>query len=506
MIKIAKRLLVLTMLVPHFAFAEDVFFRVVEATPAWLLSVSPLLPNNNTAVIEEGTIVQGGTWPLTISGPERVLANIPFLPILHNNRELRVYANSLVPAETQDLFDAALLYDPERPLVSSFYLNALRLNDRELVRLQHEGVWNARMYSPDRSALYDPPPERWYEENTGGRQNLFITQASLGFDTNEKYDSTLLIRNIERTGEGYRITARVGFSGRAYSEWWAWSNFEGGELFTLLLIPDGDYIDLYLGSRDNRIDTFAFVDREFLTQVTNLLRIELTNTPVDMSKITFWPRRADGSMDYPPLEGVNLDFRAGDKERGELALPIRLRDRQSRSQTTDRLRVRENPDTSSAIVTTLDTGTGVQVLETGATETIGGITAPWVKVLAENGFTGWAFSGYLETQNQESTNKEPENVDSENLELENVETRNLDSINANPTNLERENVETQNPEAADQDLANGNPPNPEPENKKSGFPVLPFAVTGGVILVSGIAAIVVFAVLAKRRKGKAAKP
>jgi hypothetical protein len=38
------------------------------------------------------------------------------------------------------------------------------------------------------------------------------------------------------------------------------------------------------------------------------------------------------------------------------------------------------------------------------------------------------------------------------------------------------------------------------ENPKGGFPVLPFAVTSGVILVSGIV------VLAKRRKSKATKP
>jgi hypothetical protein len=125
-------------------------------------------------------------------------------------------------------------------------------------------------------------------------------------------------------------------------------------------------------------------------------------------------------------------------------------------------------------IQTLDTGTKVQVVETGTTETIGGITAPWVKVLSENGFTGWAFSGYLEMLNQK-----------------------------------QESEETQNPEAADPDLANGNPPNPEQENvetqnpetpkQESGFPVLPFVIAGSAILVSGIVAI---AILAKRKREK----
>jgi len=93
-----------------------------------------------------------------------------------------------------------------------------------------------------------------------------------------------------------------------------------------------------------------------------------------------------------------------------------------------------------------------------------------------------------------------------------VKTENRETANVNPPNLERENVEAQNPEAADPDLANGNPPNPEQENveaqnpdlantenKKSGFPVLPFAITGGAILVAGTVTTVV---LAKRKKGK----
>ncbi len=63
--------------------------------------------------------------------------------------------------------------------------------------------------------------------------------------------------------------------------------------------------------------------------------------------------------------------------------------------TTDNLRLREKAAATSLIVTTLNKGTAVQLLETGAMQTIDGITAPWVKVLSETGYTGWCFSGYL---------------------------------------------------------------------------------------------------------------
>ena len=84
----------------------------------------------------------------------------------------------------------------------------------------------------------------------------------------------------------------------------------------------------------------------------------------------------------------------------------------------------------------------------------------------------------------------PDLTDQENWKTENMDSVNPEIENREAANLERENVETENP-----DLANT-------ENKKSRFPVLTFAITGGVILVAGI---VTIAVLAKRRKGKAAK-
>ncbi len=64
--------------------------------------------------------------------------------------------------------------------------------------------------------------------------------------------------------------------------------------------------------------------------------------------------------------------------------------------TLDNLRLRDSANTTSKIVSTLSKNTGVQLLETGPSATIDGITAPWVKVLSNNGYTGWCFSGYLE--------------------------------------------------------------------------------------------------------------
>jgi len=63
--------------------------------------------------------------------------------------------------------------------------------------------------------------------------------------------------------------------------------------------------------------------------------------------------------------------------------------------TKENLRLRENYNTSSNVVTTMLKGTEVQIFETGPNDTIDGITAPWVRVVSGTGFVGWCFSGYL---------------------------------------------------------------------------------------------------------------
>jgi hypothetical protein len=68
---------------------------------------------------------------------------------------------------------------------------------------------------------------------------------------------------------------------------------------------------------------------------------------------------------------------------------------------TSNLRLRAKPGTSSAVVDTLQEGSGVYMLQTGNTATIDGITAPWVYVAAQNGRQGWCFSGYLEEAGRE---------------------------------------------------------------------------------------------------------
>ena len=62
---------------------------------------------------------------------------------------------------------------------------------------------------------------------------------------------------------------------------------------------------------------------------------------------------------------------------------------------TVNLRLRDGDNLYSSIVTTLSQNTALRIIETGRIDIIDGITAPWIKVLSETGYTGWCFSGYV---------------------------------------------------------------------------------------------------------------
>jgi hypothetical protein len=64
--------------------------------------------------------------------------------------------------------------------------------------------------------------------------------------------------------------------------------------------------------------------------------------------------------------------------------------------TTDKLRVRSEPDTDAEnVITHLAKGEQVELLEIGKMESMDDMDNPWFKVKTAAGTTGWVFSGYL---------------------------------------------------------------------------------------------------------------
>jgi len=276
--------------------------------------------------------------------------------------------------------------DVDEMWVPAYYKDILLGQDRNkllelfpvLANLMEQDAFDGRVF-------------RWYNFDTAnirrGRAMFFNSAIQLGVDTH------LAVRNIRRTNFGYVVECVVSTLDWRVEDFTPaavgiafWNAHNPGDEVTLLLNLDGDYLDIYTYGSIIHVGTFIRVGREFIAQYQSLIR---TNT-ADLTNV-MWPRRAEGRTGFTPPAGWP-SHTATDTTPDGATLAFRA----ATHRTTARLHVRESPTTAANIVTTLDLDAEVQVLETGSLETIGGVTATWVRVRAANGYTGWSFAGFLE--------------------------------------------------------------------------------------------------------------
>jgi hypothetical protein len=136
----------------------------------------------------------------------------------------------------------------------------------------------------------------WYEcfaEYFDVTDRLYIANSAIlingGIDK-------LAIKNVKKTDTGYIVTVKRFIIDYEFdSDSLNWSYIDGKELFTMILRIDGDYMDVYLEDMQHRLQTYILVNQQFLKAMQNLL----FENRADITEVQ-WPRRADGSMDYPP--------------------------------------------------------------------------------------------------------------------------------------------------------------------------------------------------------------
>jgi len=339
-----------------------------------------VLFNDNTVFrkLEQGTVVLGETAALNDKIND-VFEDIAI--IMYEGNRYAIRTGNLRPLGDGRLPENWITApDAQRKWVISYYLDALRSQDRGTF-MNYEQSWIEWRTENLEWIMAHEDLEgtslRWYSDSTFNFESLVFYNAVVIMGGFNRFN--FFITAIASHNTGYKVTM---FGDRRIvniidPDFWQtfqmplplWSERQS---FDLIFIPDGDFMDVYLDSPENHFATFAKVDAVILEELENLVQ---TNE-VDLSRITSWPRRADGTMDIPP--------------------PIDMSGFRASHTATARLRVRDEPTTASLIVTTLPLGLEVQVLETGSVSTINEITAPWVKLLSAEGHTGWSFSGYLQ--------------------------------------------------------------------------------------------------------------
>ena len=230
----------------------------------------------------------------------------------HLNNTYSIFSKNLLPENTKDKFgdDIFIDYPPDiyvhhgqalltslqigdvdKMWVPAYYCEILLGKDRDVLLKFIPGL---NVFS-DIMAGYE---YFWYDNTNADIQNvrvMFYNSAiKLGLGTH------FAVRNINKTNFGYRVDCvesieNIRFEADIIINSTFWNKYNPGDSMTLLLYLDGDYLDIYVDGLDVHLGTFVKVQREFIKQYQSLIKINtasLTNV--------IWPRRADGSMDYPP--------------------------------------------------------------------------------------------------------------------------------------------------------------------------------------------------------------
>ena len=122
----------------------------------------------------------------------------------------------------------------------------------------------------------------------------------------------------------------------------------------------------------------------------------LKGNKCDLSKIT-WPRHADGTCDYEDTSSVKT-----------ITTPSTNVAKNKTMTVSENLKLRSGEATTTQVLTVMQAGTKVKILELGKAENIDGINSNWVKVevlsgakdrdgkAIRTGTVGWCYGGYLE--------------------------------------------------------------------------------------------------------------
>ena len=353
-------------------WAEDIFYRVIEDTPVWQ-DESFKRQSNAARVLLKGSIVTEGQTAVYLSSIDDI--DTYFSSCIYDGENYSIPIAALVPAETKNLFaDSFLTHFNNKNReywIVDYYLDVLQSLDRHKMYTYEHAIIDAF----NKGQQQEEYPKKWWQQFNGNDDCLLIFQSVIeigGISLNPFW-----IRNIRETASGYQLIVQgEKMDNDYYFDWsetpFSWPKNSDETFFSIALVADGDYLDIYLDSTDKKIASFAKVDKTFMDEMENLF----VNNTADISKIT-WPKRADGRMDYPLTNKKLL----------ESYTPTH--------RTSTALRLRADASTKAGYFATLQEGENVQVIEVGRTETIDTISAPWVHVLTEKGFYGWCFSGYL---------------------------------------------------------------------------------------------------------------
>jgi len=303
-------------------FAEDINFRIIKNTPVWQDSF--YTSDRILFELPKDTIVVGVSGALIDGNYER--DRTPFQDFIYNDEEYTTYIESLVPDGTDNLFPKELITgnisNTKKHLIFSYYLEALYVKNRDVIFNQDTLFWEWFVKQPAREP-YEERDKWWKFVQILYDNNFLIYNTTLMLTNEPYYTLDLLVKNIRKHEKSYYVNVKMRDEKRYHYlhevDNPLWKNTpiskipkpSQREFFDLIIVPDGDYLDVYVDDYNTHFVTFVYVDKQLMEELKNLIK----GSNVDLTRIS-WPRRADGSMDYkPPINDVGDKMPKSDFEK-----------------------------------------------------------------------------------------------------------------------------------------------------------------------------------------------
>ena len=312
--------------------------------------------------------------------------------------------DSVLPKNSKELFSSELTNNNMTTLP---YLNfdILYKKDRTLFKelFEHDFWLLSGEYNSESGDYYSEQESYEWFTRRSYKRGLALENAIVAVSTNNDYCS-FFIENITKIKNGYECK---GFLKRPHSNDTNLTNAfittpTNGK-HTLLILFDGDYINVYEDSKDKLLMTYAITDEKTHAEFKNLLK----TGECDLSKVT-WPRHADGSCDYDDeIKPPRFNFADIKITPAQLLEPSNVALKKIMT-VSENLKLRAGEDISTQVLAVMQAGSRVQVFEVGKAETIDGISSNWVRVVVlsrsknrdgkpiREGTVGWCFGGDLE--------------------------------------------------------------------------------------------------------------
>ena len=257
----------------------------------------------------------------------------------------KVQATKLVPENSEDVFDAALITKPGEVYFIDEFFQGLSLHDINIIYKCYENTIKKTENSNDY--------RDWKECCSFYQKCTYITNSQISF---QNYFSTFFgeIKNIKKENDMYKLDLSYYFY-FDYNQNKKVNNKdlqkEGEDTF-IYLKEDGDYISLYCSDKKTLINTFIRTKKQTQIEFENFLK---TKSYVD-SNVT-WPRHADGTCDYDGSKKTAAVQTAK-------ATPSTNVAPNKTMTVSENLKLRSGEATTSEVLTVMSAGTKVKITGT----------------------------------------------------------------------------------------------------------------------------------------------